>query len=392
MIDYRTRDTKGATTSKEGAVALNILIYNTGSSTLKCSIVDASQDRRIHSHIAAWPPAAGGDVPPLPDLPPEANHLRIAAVAHRIVHGGPDYSGPTRLDGRTLQAIESASALAPLHNGPALSVVRAAMMRYPDLPQVAVFDTAFHHDLPAHARHYAVPAHWREQHGVRRFGFHGISHASVARQAATVLQRPLRELRLVTLHLGNGASAAAIAGGRSIDTSMGMTPMEGLVMGTRSGDLDIAAALLVARRECLSLDELEHVLGQQSGLAGLCGDSDLRAILARSEAGDTQAKLALAVYSYRIQKYIGAYMAVLGGLDALVFTGGVGENAAAVRASVCTGLEPFGIAVDCHENERHFSGQARMIHTAGAAVAVLVAPSDEDLEIARQTQSALSRR
>lgn len=371
---------------------MNILVYNTGSSTLKCSVVDASQEGRIHSHIAAWPPAEGGGAPALPDLPPGVHHLRFAAVAHRIVHGGPDYSGPTLLDSRALQAIESASALAPLHNTPALSVVRAAMTRYPDLPQVAVFDTAFHHTLPPHARHYAVPAHWREQHGVRRFGFHGISHASVARQTAALLQRPLRDLRLVTLHLGNGASAAAIAEGRSMDTSMGMTPMEGLVMGTRSGDLDVAAALLVARREGLSFDQLEQVLRQQSGLAGLCGDSDLRTILGRSEAGDTQAKLALDVYSYRIQKYIGAYMAVLGGLDALVFTGGVGENAAAVRANVCAGLESFGIAIDCHENEQRFSGQARMIHSAGAAVAVLVAPSDEDLEIARQAQSVLSRR
>jgi len=354
--------------------------------------VNASEDRRIHSHTAAWPPAEDEDAQALPDLPSDANELRITAVAHRIVHGGPDYSGPTLLDSHALQAIEAASALAPLHNTPALSVIRAAMARYPLLPQVAVFDTAFHHHLPSHARHYAVPAHWREHHGVRRFGFHGISHASVARQAAALLQRPLHGLRLVTLHLGNGASAAAVAQGRSIDTSMGMTPMEGLVMGTRSGDLDVAAALLVARREGLSLDELERVLGQQSGLVGLCGDADLRAILQRSDAGDTQAKLALEVYAYRIKKYIGAYTAALGGLDALVLTGGVGENAAAVRERVCAGLESFGIAVDSQENERHFSGQARMIHAAGSAVAVVIAPSDEDLEIARQAQSALSQR
>jgi len=374
---------------EKGASTLNILVLNTGSATLKCSIVDASSNRRLHSEVVAWSSAAGDAVPPLPALPPDAHHLTFDAVAHRVVHGGADYSGPTRVDSAALQAIESASALAPLHNPPALSIIRAAMARYPDLPQIAVFDTAFHHGLPAHARYYAVPAHWFEQYGVRRYGFHGISHASVARQAAVLLQRPLHELRLVTLHLGSGASATAIAGGRSIDTSMGMTPLEGLVMGTRSGDLDIGAALRVAGREGLSPDQLERVLSHESGLKGLCGDADLRAILARSETGDLQAEQALAIYCYRIRKYIGAYMAALGGLDALVFTGGVGENAATVRARACEGLGSLGIVIDRHENELRCSGEARAIHAAGAAVAVLIAPSDEDLEIARQTQDLL---
>lgn len=352
--------------------------------------MDASSNRRIHSDVVAWSSAGGNGAPPLPDLPPGANHLRFDAVAHRVVHGGPVYSGPTRADSAALQAIESASALAPLHNPPALSILRAAMTRYPDLPQVAVFDTAFHHDLPAYARNYAVPAHWPEQHDVRRYGFHGISHASVARQAAVLLQRPLPELRLITLHLGNGASAAAIAGGQSVDTSMGMTPLEGLVMGTRGGDLDIGAALQVASREGLSLDELERVLSRESGLKGLCGDADLRAIIARSDAGDTKAELALTIYCYRIRKYVGAYMAALGGLDALVFTGGVGENAATVRARACEGLDSLGIVIDRQQNELRYSGEPRAIHATGAAVAVLIVPSDEDLEIARQTQDLLT--
>lgn len=349
--------------------------------------MDARRNRRIHSKVLAWSSADGKSTPPLQDLPAENDPLPFDAVAHRVVHGGPDYSGPTRLDSAALQAIESASAFAPLHNAPALSVIRAAMRRYAGLPQIAVFDTAFHHSLPAHARHYAVPAHWRDQHGVRRYGFHGISHASVARQAAGLLRRPLGELRLITLHLGNGASATAIAGGKSIDTSMGMTPLEGLVMGTRCGDLDIAAALQVARRENLSLDQLAQVLSHESGLTGLCGDADLRAILAR---GDADAELALAIYCYRIRKYIGAYMVALGGVDALVFTGGVGENAPTVRARVCDGLASFGIVIDRHENERPCFDQARTIHAADAAVAVLIAPSDEDLEMARQTQHFLA--
>ncbi len=369
---------------------MNILVLNSGSSTLKCSVVDAGSGQRLSSELIEWSGADGDTPTSLPDLDAKGGHLRISAVAHRVVHGGPDYSGPVRLDQPALRAIENAGVLAPLHNASALAVIRAATARYPELPQFAVFDTAFHHDLPEHARHYAVPAQWHEQYGVRRYGFHGISHESVGRQAAAFLQRPLGDLRLITLHLGNGASATAIAGGRSMDTSMGMTPLEGLVMGSRSGDLDIAAALHVARRAGLSLNELEQELTLQSGLAGLCGDADLRLVLSRSDAGDPDAQRAISVYCYRIRKYIGAYIAALGGIDALVFTGGVGENAGVVRAIACQGLEALGIVIDCHKNALCFSGKARAIHAAGAAVAVLVMPSDEDLEIARQVHRFLA--
>jgi acetate kinase len=371
---------------------LHILVLNSGSSTLKYSLVDTGANRSLRQYVVEWAVADGDKPPPLPELDVAAGGAQIDAIAHRVVHGGHEFSGPAQLTDDTLQAIERAAALAPLHNQAALQVIRHARQCYPGLPQIAVFDTAFHHDLPEHARRYAVPDHWHQQHGLRRYGFHGISHASVARQAAVFLQRPPAELRLISLHLGNGASACAIAGGRSVDTSMGMTPLEGLVMGTRSGDLDIGAALHVARREGWTLEQLEQALTRDSGLRGLCGDSDLRAILTRREQGDSRAQLALSIYCYRIRKYIGAYIAALGGLDALVFTGGVGENAAAVRAGACEGLAALGIAIDCQKNALPSGDRPRAIQTEDSAVAVLVIPSREDLEIARQTAEFLAQR
>jgi acetate kinase len=371
---------------------LHILVLNSGSSTLKYSVVDTSANHSLYQNVLEWTVAHGGEPPPLPDLDFAGTNTAIDAVAHRVVHGGADFSGPAQLTDDTVQAIERASALAPLHNQAALQVIHHARQRYPGLPQIAVFDTGFHRDLPEHARRYAVPDHWHQQHGLRRYGFHGISHASVARQAASALQRPPAELRLISLHLGSGASACAIAGGRSIDTSMGMTPLEGLVMGTRSGDLDIGAALHVARREGWTPEQLEQALTRDSGLQGLCDDSEMRTILARCQQGDDRALLALSIYCYRIRKYIGAYIAVLGGLDAVIFTGGVGENAAAVRAGACEGLRTLGIAIDCQKNALPSGDQPTAIQTEDSAVAVLVIPSREDLEIARQTAEFLAQR
>lgn len=371
---------------------MHILVLNSGSSTLKYSLVDTGANRSLREDVLEWAVADGDKPPPLPELDLAAGGAQIDAVAHRVVHGGPEFSGPAQLTDDTVQAIERAAALAPLHNQAALQVIRHARQRYPGLPQIAVFDTGFHRNLPEHARRYAVPEAWYQHYGLSRYGFHGISHASVARQAAIFLQRPPAELRLISLHLGNGASACAIAGGRSVDTSMGMTPLEGLVMGTRSGDLDIGAALHVARREGLSLDQLDQALTRDSGLKGLCGDSDMRAILTRREQGDSRAQLALSIYCYRIRKYIGAYIAALGGLDALIFTGGVGENAAPVRGDVCEGLAALGIAIDCKQNELPSVDQPKAIQATGAAVAVLVIPSHEDLEIARQAADFLAQR
>ena len=316
----------------------------------------------------------------------------LAGIGHRVVHGGETFFEPTRIDDDVLTVIRSLSSLAPLHNPANLLGIEVARERRPDLPQVAVFDTAFHRSIPPHAYHYAIPHEWYEQHGVRRYGFHGTSHAYVAREAAAFLGRSADELNLIVLHLGNGASACAIAGGRSIDTSMGLTPLEGLVMGTRSGDLDPALIFHVARQSGASLDEIDKALSSRSGLEGLCGSADLRDVLARERDGDEQAAIAVGVYLYRIRKYIGAYTAALGRVDALVFTAGVGENSSEIRERVCQGLDALGIEVDPERNpiRNDAHGKARRqdpraIHAEGSRVDVLVVPTNEELEIALQT-------
>jgi acetate kinase len=257
---------------------------------------------------------------------------------------------------------------------------------YPSVPQVAVFDTAFHRTMPARAYRYALPHELSDRLGIRRYGFHGTSHAHVSRKAAEHLGRPLADLNLITLHLGNGASAAAVAGGQCIDTSMGLTPLEGLVMGTRSGDLDPGVVFYLQREGGLSMDEIDAVLNRQSGLKGLTGTNDMREVQRRAEAGDSVAAEAVEIFCYRIRKYVGAYSAALGRVDALVFTAGIGENDAAVRAGVCAGLEPFGVHLDAGRNAVR-SKQSRTISTDDSAIAVLVVPTDEELEIADQTMA-----
>lgn len=313
---------------------------------------------------------------------------QLLAVGHRVVHGGDQFRAAVLVDAQVRRAIKALAAIAPLHNPGNLLGIELADQAYPQIPQVAVFDTAFHQGMPEHAYRYAVPEAWyREQH-VRRYGFHGISHDFVAQRAAALLGKPLRELNLITLHLGNGASAAAIQGGRCIDTSMGFTPLEGLVMGSRSGDLDPAIALHMARSSGMDWNSLDQALNQASGLKGLAGASDMREILQRAAAGDTAAKLALDVYCYRIKKYIGAYHAALGRIDALVFTGGVGENAAPVRSQACAGLASLGIAIDAAKNTQALEESAA-IQASGAGVAVLVVRTNEALQIARAVRALL---
>lgn len=316
----------------------------------------------------------------------------LAGIGHRVVHGGETFFEPTRIDDDVVSVIRNLSNLAPLHNPANLVGIEVARKRRPDLPQVAVFDTAFHRSMPPHAYHYAIPREWYEKHGVRRYGFHGTSYAYVAREAAAFLGRSPEELNLIVLHLGNGASACAIAGGNSIDTSMGLTPLEGLVMGTRSGDLDPALIFHVARQSGASLDEIDKALSSRSGLEGLCGSADLRDALAREQDGDEQAAIAVGVYVYRIRKYIGAYTAALGRLDALVFTAGVGENSSEIRGRICEGLGVLGIEVDPERNpirnDVHSKAgpqDPRAIHAEGSRVDVLVVPTNEELEIALQT-------
>ena len=308
----------------------------------------------------------------------------LAGIGHRVVHGGETFFEPTRIDDEVVSVIRSLESLAPLHNPANLVGIEVARERRPDLPQVAVFDTAFHRTIPPHAYHYAIPREWYEKHGVRRYGFHGTSHAYVAREAAAFLGRPPEELNLIVLHLGNGASACAIAGGRSIDTSMGLTPLEGLVMGTRSGDLDPALIFHVARESGASLDEIDTALSSESGLEGLCGSADLRDVLARERDGDEDSAIAVGVYLYRIRKYIGAYTAALGRVDGLVFTAGVGENSAEIRGRICQGLDALGIEIDSERNDAR-GNSPRAIHTRESRVDVLVVPTNEELEIALQT-------
>jgi len=308
----------------------------------------------------------------------------LYGVGHRVVHGGEAFRAPALIDERVMDKIREQTPLAPLHNPANLVGIEVAMAGLPDVPHVGVFDTAFHHSMPPHAYHYALPFELYEAHRVRRYGFHGTSHGFVAKQAARYLGEPLDTLNLIVLHLGNGASAAAIENGLSIDTSMGMTPLEGLVMGTRCGDIDPAIVFYLARTTGLKNDELESMLNRESGLKGICGVNDMREILRRADEGDERAALAIDSYTYRIKKYIGAYCAALGRTDAIVFTAGIGENSPEIRSRTCKGLSALGIEVD---PERNMSPEAvaREIQPADAKVKVLVIPTDEELEIAEQT-------
>jgi acetate kinase len=314
---------------------------------------------------------------------PAIDRDALAAVGHRVVHGGDVFAEPAIADDRLLDTVEDLVPLAPLHNPANLEGLRVAIQLFPDVPQVAVFDTAFHQAMPEHAYTYAVPAAWREEHRIRRYGFHGTSYAFVARRAAELLGRPREDTNLVVLHLGNGASAAAVRGGRSIDTSMGFTPLEGLVMGTRSGDLDPAIHGHLHRQLGWPLEDIDEALYRKSGLLGLAGANDFREVTQRRAAGDRAAALAFDVYAYRVRKYVGAYYAALGDLDAVVFTAGVGEHSAVLRAAALDGLEKLGIVLDPTRNDSQAT-DARMVSSDESDVAVLVVPTDEEWEIARQ--------
>ena len=314
----------------------------------------------------------------------------LFGVGHRVVHGGEEFRAPALIDKRVVERIRDQVPLAPLHNPANIVGIEVAMAGLSNVPHVAVFDTAFHYSMPPHAYHYALPYDLYENHHVRRYGFHGTSHAFVAKQAAEYLAKPLGSLNLVVLHLGNGASAAAIKEGRSIDTSMGMTPLEGLVMGTRSGDIDPAIVFFLSRETNLDNDALESLLNRDSGLKGICDANDMREVLRRVSAGDDRAALALDLYAYRVKKYIGGYCAAMGGIDAVVFTAGIGENAPEVRARSCSDLAALGIEIDPGRNSAP-GDDAREIQTEGSRVKVLVIPTDEELEIAEETVVCIQR-
>ncbi|GAA2531589.1 MULTISPECIES: acetate kinase [Streptomyces] len=313
----------------------------------------------------------------------------LAAIGHRVVHGGKHFTEPTVIDDRVLAEIERLIPVAPLHNPANLTGIRTAQTLRPDLPQVAVFDTAFHTTMPESAARYAIDVETADAHRIRRYGFHGTSHAYVSRATADLLGKDPSEVNVIVLHLGNGASASAVRGGRCVDTSMGLTPLEGLVMGTRSGDMDPAVIFHLMRVGGMSADEIDTLLNKKSGLIGLCGDNDMREIRRRVDAGDARAELAFDIYIHRLKKYIGAYYAVLGRVDAIAFTAGVGENAAPVREAALAGLEELGIAVDGERNAVR-GDEARLISPDGARVAVAVVPTDEELEIATQTYALVN--
>jgi acetate kinase len=370
-----------------------VFVVNSGSSSIKYQLVDLETRSAVVNGLIERIGEAGSEVKDHEQgmrmaLDELGTSHEIAAVGHRVVHGGSAFTEATLITDEVERRIDELSVLAPLHNPANLVGIRAARRALPDLPQVAVFDTAFHQTLGAEAYSYAIPPELAREHGVRRYGFHGTSHKYVSGAAARFLDRPLAELKTIVLHLGNGASVCAVDGGVSIDTSMGMTPLEGLMMGTRSGDLDPAVLGHLHRQAGLGFDELDELLNRKSGLLGMAGSGDMRDVQRDASRGEADATLALGVYRHRIRHYVGAYLAQLGRLDALVFTAGVGENSAILREEVLAGLEGLGIAVDPDRN-RSASREARRISPDGAAVEVLVIPTNEELEIAQQTITAI---
>ena len=399
-----------------------VLVINSGSSSLKYELVDVEAEQTLASGlierigertgrathtvpVTATPSVERADAPsettrelPIPDHTaafrvmidafaehgPSLERHPPVAVGHRVVHGGKRFFEPTLITDLVKINIDDLAELAPLHNPANLQGIEAAQQMFPDVPHVAVFDTAFHQTLPPAAYTYAIDTDVAKKFRVRRYGFHGTSHKYVSEQAALMLGRPLGELRQLVLHLGNGASITAVDGGRSVETSMGLTPLEGLVMGTRSGDLDPAILFHLHRRGGFDIDDLDRLLNKESGLLGLSGTGDVRDVLQRRESGDAAAALAFDVYVHRLKGYVGNYYAQLGGVDVISFTAGVGENAPLVRAATLAGLERMGIIVDAERNEAR-SRDARWISADDSEVAVLVIPTDEELEIARQT-------
>jgi acetate kinase len=314
----------------------------------------------------------------------------LFGIGHRVVHGGERFREPALINDEVIAAIRALIPLAPLHNPPNLLGIEVMRERFPKVQQVAVFDTAFHQTLPPHAHRYAVPQQLYEKYQVRKYGFHGSSHAFVVKAAAAHLGIPLERANLIILHLGNGASACAVQGGRSVDTSLGMTPLEGLVMGTRCGDLDPSIPFYLMRETGMRADDVEGLLNRESGLKGICGVSDMREILERAAKGDERAELAIGMFCYRIRKYIGAYHAVLGRLDALVFTGGIGENAAPVRQRACEALGHLGIAIDQAKNSAA-AGAIAEVQRDGLPVKVLMVRTNEEREIALQTIATIDK-
>ncbi|MCH9731884.1 MAG: acetate kinase [Actinomycetia bacterium] len=388
----------------------SVLVLNSGSSTVKYSVVQPASGITVASGaverigeevdqgsvgvaVADHAEALSLVFDSLTEEGNSLDELALVAVGHRVVHGGPDLYRPTVIDDAVVAQLEKLAPLAPLHNPPSILGIQVARQALPHLPHIAVFDTAFFHDLPAVAATYAIDHEIATQWQVRRYGFHGISHQYVSQQAASFLGSPRESLRQIVLHLGNGASASAIVGGRPVETSMGLTPMEGLVMGTRSGDVDPGLISYLWRTAGMSVEDIDSMLNRRSGMRGLAGEADFRVLHQRIESGPESdraaAQLAYDVYIHRLRKYVGAYMAVLSTADVITFTAGVGENDAAVRGDALAGLAAFGIELDERRNDGP-AGQSRRISADGSSTTVLVIPTNEELAIARECAQVLA--
>ena len=394
-------------------MAQPILLLNCGSSSIKYQLLDPDQAsplavglvQRIGQEVSTIDHEVGEAE--FHDERPFADHTEavaavvkmftdhgpslegVGAVGHRTVHGGSTFVESVLIDEGVVAKLEELSGLAPLHNPPAIAGIRAAQAVLPEVPHVAVFDTAFFATLPAEAYTYAIDTAVAEKFGIRKYGFHGTSHSYVSRKAAEYLGRPIEDTKIIVCHLGNGASISAVEGGVAVDTSMGLTPLQGLVMGTRSGDVDPGLHAFLVRNG-MSIDEVDTLLNKQSGMGGLCGYTDMRDVKSQIAAGDERTKLALDIYVHRLVSYIGSYIAILGGLDAIVFTAGIGENADHVRGPVVRRLAHLGLILDEEANLQR-SKQAREISTAASPVKVLVIPTNEELEMAQETLEVISR-
>jgi len=392
---------------------MKILVLNSGSSSIKCqyfidkksvasALVERIGEEESYS-VVKYKEQTLSTTAPVSDhqqaleilfsMLKESNAIssidELDAVGHRVVHGGAHFSEPTLITQEVVETIRSLIPLAPLHNPANLKGIEVISKIAPKLAQVAVFDTAFHQTMPEHAALYPLPYELYERSDIRRYGFHGTSHAYVAKKAAEMMGEDLNKLNLITLHLGNGASACAIKSGKSIDTSMGLTPLEGLMMGTRCGDIDPAIIPFLSHNHNMDIDAIDKMLNKESGLKGICGTNDMREVIMQAEKDDTLSALALEMYSYRIKKYIGAYSAILGRVDAIVFTGGIGEHAVKVREMVCEGLEEsIGLKLDTVKN-KITSTQNRSIHKLKSKIQLFVIPTNEELEIVLQTEKSI---
>jgi acetate kinase len=378
-----------------------VLVINSGSSSLKYQIVEPDSGKSLadgtiqqigeeSSPVADHEAALRLAFEQLADAGIDLQTVGLMAVGHRVVHGGNDFYTPTLLDDARVAELNKLSTLAPLHNPPAVKGIEVARKLLPDVPHIAVFDTAFFHDLPAAAATYAIDRDLAERWQIRRYGFHGTSHRYVSEQAAEFVGRPHADLNQIVLHLGNGASASAILGGRAVDTSMGLTPLEGLVMGTRSGDIDAGVVSYLWRNAGMGVDDIEAMLNKRAGVLGLSGERDFRRLGQLIESGDEAAQLAYDVFIHRLRKYIGAYLAVLGHTDLLSFTAGIGENDAAVRRDAMARMGELGVVMDDQRNLAAGHGRITRISKDDSPIAVLVVPTNEELAIARDCAQLLA--